>query len=320
MAGSPLFIGLDIGGTKIEAIAADPRFAPCGSAVRASDISSPAALVAAIEHAAAEASGGAPIAAAGVGIPGLVEPESGEVRMAVNLRLEHYPLGEALAARFGCPVRVENDVRLAAWGAYRELARQTSIRHMAYLSIGTGVSAGIIIDGRLHRGAHGMAGEIGHMSVDPNGPLCNCGQRGCLETFVAGPGIARLGRQSAAVGRAPALAGLAQLGAAEIYAAAEAGDPGAQEVVAYVGALLGRTLEAMVLAYDPQRIVLAGGVAKVGAPFLRPILAEWERRRQDTALARTLLLPEKLALADPHRNMGAWGGIYLAADALAESA
>ncbi len=318
MSGSPLFIGLDIGGTKIEAVAADSRFAPCGSAVRASDISSPVALIAAVEQAAAQASGGAPIAAAGVGIPGLVDTESGEVRMAVNLRLERYPLGQALAARLGCPVRVENDVRLAAWGAYRELVRQTAIRHMAYLSIGTGVSAGIIIDGRLHRGAHGMAGEIGHVPVDPNGPLCNCGQRGCLETLIAGPGIARLGRQAAAAGRAPALAGAAQPSAREVFAAAEAGDPGAQEVVAYAGALLGRTLEAMVLAYDPERIVLAGGVAKVGAPFLRPILAEWERLRQITALARTLLLPEKLSLADPERNMGAWGGIYLAADALAE--
>ncbi len=124
----------------------------------------------------------------GIGIPGLVDTASGEVAHAVNLGVDRLPLGGVLAERLGVRVRVENDVKAASLGAYDLLGLTGT---MAYLNLGTGMAAGIVVDGRLWRGTSGIAGEIGHIPIDPAGAECACGQRGCLETVASGSGIAR---------------------------------------------------------------------------------------------------------------------------------
>ena len=126
----------------------------------------------------------------GIGVPGLVDAEAGSVRHAVNLDLDGgwLPLGRELEQLLGHKVVVENDVNAAALGAAALLPAGVP-RDLAYLSIGTGLAAGIVLDGRLRRGVHGAAGEIGHIPVDPAGPLCACGQRGCLELTVSGAAL-----------------------------------------------------------------------------------------------------------------------------------
>ncbi|HFQ93157.1 MAG TPA: ROK family protein, partial [Anaerolineae bacterium] len=180
-------VGLDVGGTKTEALLVDERQRPLAQAQCPTDTGSPegvmASIVTAVNTALKEAGiVSAQIGAIGIGVPGLVRPQDGAVQLAANLNLREYALAEAVTAVFQAPVVLENDVRLAAIGAYQHLRAQQPIQHMAYLSIGTGIAAGVALNGRLWRGAHGMAGEIGHIVVEPDGAVCACGQRGCLET------------------------------------------------------------------------------------------------------------------------------------------
>src|SRR5207237_4002755 len=114
----------------------------------------------------------------------------------VNMGWEELPVGQTLSAQLGVPCLLENDVTLAALGAQRYIGAPAA-RNLAYVSVGTGIAAGLILDGRIYRGAHGLAGEIGHMVIAPNGPRCQCGGRGCLEALAAGPAIARLGETAA---------------------------------------------------------------------------------------------------------------------------
>ena len=187
-------VGLDIGGTKTAALVADGT-GPLVEVTRPTDVASPARLVAGIVATVRQALGqlepGRQLLAVGAGVPGLIDPAGGTVRMAVNLNLvEPYPLRDALEQALGVPVALENDVRVAALGAFHWARSRSDIGSLAYLSIGTGIAAGLVLDGKLYRGAQGMAGEIGHIPIDSAGPRCGCGQYGCLEAIAAGPAIA----------------------------------------------------------------------------------------------------------------------------------
>jgi glucokinase len=209
---------------------------------------------------------------------------------------------------------VENDVRAAAVGAYRS-GGQGAARNLAYVNVGTGVSAGLILEGKLYRGAHGMAGEIGHIITEPDGPLCNCGARGCLETLVAGPAIARMGQEAVEAGEDTVLQRAGTITAATVYEAAASGDGVALRITEQVGTTLGRALHALVMSYDVERIVLGGGVTGAGEVFLEAIRRAWARERAQSALARALLRPEMLHLTEQGRNMVAYGAGVLAAEA-----
>lgn len=321
-------IGLDIGGTKIEAMAATPDLTLLAGAVIPTDSRTPDRLVSSIERAVDQAlqRAGLPaarVAAMGAGAPGMVDHVTGEVRLAVNLNLHDYPLGPALAERFGCPVVLENDVRLAAMGVYDHLRqgqpdRYRNLRDLAYISLGTGVAAGLILNGALYRGARGMAGEIGHIQVNQDGPLCNCGAHGCLEMYISGTAIGRMAEEALARGDGRSRASLLQrqrpATAKLVYAAARAGDPLAQAIADRVGDYVSRTLYAVLLAYDVEVLALGGGVVHAGDAFLKPVMAGVDRLRADLPLARQLLDPAMVAAA-PARNMGAWGGVVMAAAA-----
>jgi len=311
-----LRIGLDIGGTKTAALLVDAHGRSLGAAVRPTDTGSPDALVAgvaavvaaALRHAGRDREA---IAAAGVGVPGQVDPAQGTVRMAVNLNMrEPYPLRRALQDALGVPVALENDVRAAAWGAYHWACRTEPLGSLAYLSIGTGIAAGLVLDGRLYRGSHGMAGEIGHIPVDPAGPRCVCGAIGCLEALAAGPAIAA---QAAEAVRDP-IPGRADeaLSTAEVYELAAAGHPAAGRIVERAAAHLSRAVYLLLMAYDVEKVALGGGVTRAGAAFERPLRAAMGAMRADSPLAAAMMPDEKVVIIPPDYNAGVMGAVYLA--------
>jgi glucokinase len=310
------FAGVDVGGTTVTTQLVDAQLQPVHELTVATDTSSPDATLASIAHGIArtleEAQVGGRLAAIGLGVPGQVDAVNGVSVMAVNLYWYDYPVAARLAAQFGTPVFLENDVRVAALGVY-QFDNPSRSQDLVYVSIGTGVAAGIILDGQLLRGRNGLAGEVGHFIVDPAGPLCNCGVHGCLETLVSATAVVRLARTAIAAGAATQLRDCLPLTAKAVYDAAAAGDAVAEEIVTGVGAGLGIALRNVLMAYDVDTLVLGGGVTRAGDRYLRPILAEWERQRAASPFARAMLTPAKLRIADPTRNMGAWGAVALAA-------
>jgi glucokinase len=312
-------VGLDIGGTKTAALVVDEAGQPLAEIVRLTDVATPDRLVAGVVETvdralAAAGAARSELVAAGVGVPGQVDSRTGTVRLAVNLHLhEPYPLRDALQRALDVPVTLENDVRAAAWGAFHRAGVAQPIASLAYLSIGTGIAAGLVLDGHLYRGAHGMAGEIGHIPVDPAGPRCRCGAYGCLEMFAAGPAIAA---QAATVltanGRPPQTT--------EVYTLADAGDPAARAVVERAAGFLARAVYLLVMAYDVERVVLGGGVTRAGAPFERPLRHALAALRADSSLAASMLSDEKIVVAPANFNAGVVGAVYLTAPGAAQPA
>ena len=229
----------------------------------------------------------------------------------MNLGWHRLPLGDRLEARLGVPCGIENDVRAAAAGIL-ERRLLGDVADFVYLSVGTGISAGVVIDGAVHRGTRGLAGEIGHIVVDADGPRCPCGLRGCLETIAAGPSIARAAAEAMAGGRGSTLAGPEAIDAADVYRAAAAGDELAVEIVGRAGRSLARAIHALVMTYDVERVVLGGGVSRAGDGFLAPIRAELEAMRASSELAAEMLPPGVVAISPDGPDAGAWGGVSIA--------
>ncbi|WP_149202101.1 ROK family transcriptional regulator [Actinotalea subterranea] len=220
------------------------------SSVRPFDPDAPDALdLLAREIGAAVTQHGGHLLGVGVGIPGSVDSQASGVVSAPTLGWSEARVGDVLRAALGVPVLVENDVNTLAvaealYGAGRE--------HSTYVvvTIGRGIGCGIIVDGSVFRGASGGAGEIGHIPVDPDGPLCRCGSRGCLEALVGEAALVRQGREAGVLDDAQ--------GMRDLRAAADAGDDRAREVFARAGRLFGRTLAGLVHTVDPEIVVLLG--------------------------------------------------------------
>lgn len=208
----------------------------------------------------------------GVGVPGTVRLPQGEVLFAPNLRWERVPLLSALAARFPVPVKVDNDAHVAALGEYWRGAAQ-GYRSVLLLTLGTGVGSAFLLEGRVLRGGNGLGSEMGHMVIDPHGPVCACGNRGCLEAFVAAPALERLARElrDASPPDSPDLSGA--WGVREVLAAAAAGDAVGRQVVASLVEHLAIGLANAVVLIDPEVILLGGGVSQ-GAEVFLPALRE----------------------------------------------
>jgi glucokinase len=225
------------------------------------------------------------------------------VTLAVNLGWTDFDLRGALEAALGRPVVIENDARAAALGLHRRRAVDgLDGRDLAYLAVGTGIAAGVVLDGRLHRGTRGLAGEIGHAIVDPVGPICACGQTGCLEAFASGPSI----------GRRATAAGMAAGTAKDVYAAAAGGDPTARELVDDVGRRLAWAVHLLVMTYDVDHVVVGGGVSHAGSAFSEPIHRELERLRAVSSQAGELLPAHIVEVLPPEAEPGAWGAVAVA--------
>ncbi len=265
-------IGVDIGGTKIlagivtddgEIVSTARRPTPRHDAEDVLDLVSEvvAELVAGTDE---------PLEGVGVGVAGLVDADRSRVYFAPNLRWSQVPVRTLLEAATGLPVVVENDGNIAAWGEFRFGAGRDT-REMTLVTVGTGIGGGIVIDGRLFRGAHGAAGEIGHINAVPDGRPCGCGRNGCLEQYASGNALVREARALAAERRSEAGVLLA-LGdgtpegvqGVHVTEAAKAGDPIATEAFSIVGTWLGRGLADLSAVLDPQVFVIGGGVSDAG--------------------------------------------------------
>jgi glucokinase len=293
--------GIDVGGTKIAILVVDAAGAVLGRATRSSSAGDQDGAAEAIAGCLDEALHGtglraADLQAVGVGVPGRVDPERGTVTLAVNLGWHDVALRDALEARIGRPVVVENDARAAALGLYQRGMHNDSA-DLAYLAVGTGIAAGVVLDGRLHRGARGLAGEIGHAIADRGGPVCACGQRGCLEAFASGPAIAR----RAGADRAR-----------DVYHRAAEGEQAALDLVEDVGRRLAWAVHLLVMTYDVERVVIGGGVSHAGPVFAAPIHAELTRMRGTSPSAAELLPADVVEILPPEAEAGAWGAVAVA--------
>lgn len=295
-----IWIGLDIGGSKVQGVAIDAAGAVLaqvrlGSTNGADGITTTAATALARLRA-QPAVDGLALRAVGAGVPGVVDATAGYVSHAVNLGLGAggLLLRDALEVEAGCPVVVENDVNAAALGAWH--VRQPANSDLAYLSIGTGLAAGVVLGGRLRRGTRGAAGEIGHVPVDPSGPACACGQRGCLEVLASGAAISR---------RWPALDGVNPSRA--LFDAADHGDPDAIVVRDDVARHLASAVRLLVLTLDVDVVVLGGGVAELGARLRRVVASALEHEQARSPFLRALELSSRVVMISGSRPVGALG-------------
>jgi glucokinase len=215
----------------------------------------------------------------GLGLAGDVDSAAGELRFTPNLSgWDGFPFKKALARRLKCDIAVDNDANCAVFGAWvTELKRKP--RHVVGLTLGTGVGGGLILDGKLHTGATGSAGEIGHSKVEPDGEECHCGGRGCLEAYGGSYGIIRLARRLAAKDpkrsrRLLEICGsLDRLEPVHLTKAADAGDPVAQQVWLETGRKLAVGIENLILVLNPEAVLILGGVSRAGRWVLDPIVS-----------------------------------------------
>jgi glucokinase len=292
-------LGIDIGGTKTDAVAIDDAGGLAQRIRLATGFGSVAVLETAVsavsrigELTGLEAAGFDSI---GIGIPGMVDRASGHVSHAVNLGLDRLALGGELSQRLGVDVSVENDVKAAALGAYHLMGLTGT---MAYLNLGTGLAAGIVVDGRLWRGSRGIAGEIGHIPVDPSGELCACGQRGCLETVASGSGVARQWRTDD------------PLPVRALFAAAADGDEDARAIKARLAAGIASAVRVLVLTVDVETVVIGGGLSHLGDRLLcdvHEVLDEWA---QSSPFLASLSLTDRVRLV-PEGSLAAAIGAAL---------
>jgi glucokinase len=209
-----------------------------------------------------------------IALPGLVDADEGKVIFAPNVAgFRNLALAGPLTERLGMPIWLENDASAAGLGEHRFGAGRGT-RHLLHVTLGTGIGGGIIIDGRLYRGARGLAGEIGHVVIDPAGPRCPCGSRGCLEAMVSGAAFSERAKQLIRSGKSPALAelvGTRPPAAADLHAAAEAGDAISEAEVRHGGHLLGLAIGGFANILNPEAISLSGGLLHMGEMLLGPM-------------------------------------------------
>lgn len=264
----PVWVGVDVGGTKVLAGVVDER----GRVVRTARRTTPgrrvdAAMVEdALTEAVLEAADGRPLAGVGVAAAGFMDAAGDRVRFAPHLPWLDEPVRDRLAERWQTPVVLENDATAAAYGEW-VLGAARGMDDVLMVSLGTGLGGGIVIGGRLHRGHNGMAGEFGHMQVVPDGLPCECGSRGCWEQYCSGRALERYARA-----RNPEL----RTGPM-VTAAAEESDLEARAAFVELGEWLGVGIANLVAAFDPECVVVGGGVADAGDRLLEPARLALER-------------------------------------------
>jgi glucokinase len=280
--------GVDIGGTKVlgvalgtsDAIVAEARVPTPTGRGNLDDTSREVAravadVVAQLDATVADTSFASELPAVGVGAPGMVD-RHGTLRFSPNLPQAHgVDWYELIGAELGPrTLLIENDANFATLAEHRLGAAQ-GYRHVLMVTLGTGIGGGLVIDGRVQVGAHGFAGEIGHMVVDPAGPPCPCGRRGCWERYASGGGLGLLAREAALAGKLPEVVKLSggdpeSVRGEDVTAAARAGDPDARQVMEQVGWWVGFGLANLACVVDPECVVIGGGLVGAGDLFLGP--------------------------------------------------
>jgi len=271
-------LGVDIGGTKVLGGVVDPDT----SRTLARIIEVITELTAAYE-----------VEAIGIGAAGWIDAKRATVLFAPNLAWRNEPLRDEVARHVSVPVVVENDANAAAWAEFQYGAAADATDSMAMFTVGTGIGGALVLGGELVRGAHGIAGELGHTTAVPDGHPCGCGKRGCIEQYASGSALVRFARATAldTPDRATVLLELAggdpdAINGPMVTTAARAGDPAALDAFAQIGYWLGGGLADLVQIVDPQVLVVGGGVIDAGDLLLAPARVAYEQ-----ALAQRGRLP-----------------------------
>ena len=312
-----LYASVDLGGTKIAAAIADSNGEILAEdRIATNSHEGPSGVLPRIAGLVADLSSrlGAQPVAVGMGVPGLVDVRTGVTRFLPNLpsQWRGVPVGETLSATLGCSVFLLNDARMATLGEFT-FGRGRSADTMIFLTIGTGIGGGIVVDGALRLGPLGAAGELGHQTIQRDGPLCGCGNRGCLEALASGPALVGEGVRLLLSGLAPTLfemvsGNVAAVTPKEMGAAARAGDTAVREAITRIATWLGIGIANMVTALHPEMVVLGGSVAALDDLLLEPV--------RETVKERVRMFPvedlriERSMLDD---RAGLLGGIALAA-------
>lgn len=285
-----LVCGLDLGGTKLLGVVidtaapvdpGDERFGILLSARVPTPHDGPDALLRTMTglvedlRARARDELGADCTAVGLGAPGLVDRD-GVMHTGPNLPgIEHFGFAEALGRATGLPAVVDNDATCAAW-AEHERGRSGGHNHTLFLTLGTGIGAGVTVKGELLRGANGFGGEAGHMIIDPNGPPCPCGRNGCWERYASGSGLGRLARDAAVAGRATRVVELAggdveDVRGEHVTRAAAEGAHGASVIMEQFGWWVALGVANLVAVLDSEMVIIGGGLVEAGPVVMDPI-------------------------------------------------
>lgn len=284
MSTNGLACGIDVGGTKIAGGVVDAD----GRILEELKVESPAEDVEAIERAISglvtELSSRHDVTCVGVGAAGYVDHTRSRVYFAPNLAWRDIDLKAELEQHVDLPVVIENDANAAAWGEFAFGAGR-DVDDFLLVTVGTGVGGGIVLDGHLHRGAFGVAAEIGHMRVVPGGVMCGCGNRGCLESYGSGTALVRAAREAA---QAPSMLARdlldraggdpAAIDGPMITAAAQDGDPFAIDQLADLGTWLGEGIASLAAVLDPAMVAIGGGVSEAGDLLVQPIRTAFHRQ------------------------------------------
>jgi glucokinase len=301
-------IGVDLGGTNLRIAAVDER----GNLVEKTTLGTRVSLgrdhvvndmCAAIQQLAEKHRNTGKLLGIGIGVPGIIDMETGMVRESPNLPdWADYPVRTEIEKRLGTRVILENDANSAAFGE-KWLGVAKDVDDMAMLTLGTGVGGGLVLGGRIWHGMAGMAAEFGHTTVEPEGALCGCGNRGCLEAYASATAIVRMAREAAASGAASALAQAAdsdvEFSAKAVYNLAIQGDEEARKIFRCVGRALGIVLSDMVNALNLPMYVIGGGVSSAWEVFAPSIFEELRQR----SMVYAATAPE------PSRGQGASGKV-----------
>ena len=276
-------VGVDIGGTKIAAGVVDEEGRLLAVARAETDPQDPVEIERTVVDLVGRLRADLPVSAVGVAAAGFVASDRARVLFAPNIAWHDYPLRERLVEGLELPVVVENDANAAGWAESRFGAGRGA-ESMVMLTVGTGLGGAVVIDSRLVRGAHGVAAEVGHIRMVPDGHMCGCGHAGCWEQYASGTALTRAARAAAAADPARAAALLAAAGSdaeriagSDVTAAARSGDPLALELLSELGSWLGAGIADLVAVLDPALVVVGGGVASAGELLLEPTRAAFDR-------------------------------------------
>jgi len=313
-----LVLGVDLGGTKIltvvtnsqgKMLSHDHSITPAPKGHEAVILSILESAHRALEQADVVIS---ELTAIGVGAPGLSNPETGILFTSPNLPgWRDVPLRDIMQERLGKKTFVINDANAAALGEFYFGAAR-GIRNFIYITLSTGIGGGIIIDGKIYSGAIGAAGEVGHMTIDDEGPICNCGNRGCWEALASGTALAKEARHRIKEGVATSILEYAEgdvekVTAQVIYSAAEQGDSLAKELIARTGYYVGVGLANLINIFNPELIVIGGGLSNIGDMLLEPAFKVAEERAYMEAFQAV-----RFASAELGRNSGVLGAAAFA--------
>ncbi len=302
---APLYLGLDLGGTKIAAAVVSSTGKIQGSASVATPASEGVkAVIGAMASAAREAAREAGVsvkqlAGGGVGAPGPIDVEAQRVVSPPNLPgWRDVALGKLLGRRLGLSLRLDNDANLAGLAEYRFGAGR-GCSPLIYLTVSTGIGGAVLIDGKIMSGARGAAGEVGHMVLVPNGPLCGCGNRGCLEALASGTAVAKRAREAVRQGARSVLterygARPSRITAAVVTEHARARDPEAVRILAEAMAHLGRGVAGLVSLLNPERVVIGGGLSSIGPELFEPVRRAVVRQTSALAASSVSVVPAAL--------------------------